>query len=32
VLECLGETMWQAQRLGTAPDATVYLDCLRRQP
>jgi hypothetical protein len=32
VLECLGETMWQAQRLGTGPDATVYLDCLRRQP
>jgi hypothetical protein len=32
VLECLGETMWQAQRLGTGPDATVYLDCLRRRP
>ena len=31
VLECLGETMWQAQRLGTGPDATVYLDCLRRR-
>ena len=31
VLECLGETMWQAQRLGTGPDAVVYLDCLRRQ-
>jgi len=31
VLECLGETMWQAQRLGTGPDAQVYLDCLRRQ-
>ena len=31
VLECLGETMWQAQRLGTGPDATVYLGCLRRQ-
>lgn len=30
VLECLGETMWQAQRLGTGPDASVYLDCLRR--
>jgi hypothetical protein len=31
VLECLGETMWQAQRLGTGPDAAVYLGCLRRQ-
>jgi len=31
VLECLGETMWQAQRLGTGPDADVYLDCLRRR-
>ena len=31
VLECLGETMWQAQRLGTGPDATVYLECLRRR-
>ena len=31
VLECLGETMWQAQRLGTGPDATLYLDCLRRR-
>jgi len=31
VLECLGETLWQAQRLQTAPDADVYLDCLRKQ-
>ena len=31
VLECLGETIWQAQRLGTGPDAAVYLDCLARQ-
>jgi hypothetical protein len=23
--------MWQAQRLGTGPDAVVYLDCLRRR-
>jgi hypothetical protein len=30
-LECLGEALWQAQRLGTAPDDQVYLDCLRRQ-
>ncbi|HVO91099.1 MAG TPA: DUF1841 family protein [Casimicrobiaceae bacterium] len=31
VLDCLGETMWQAQRIGTGPDAQVYLDCLRRR-
>jgi hypothetical protein len=31
VVECLGETIWQAQRTGTGPDATRYLDCLRRQ-
>jgi hypothetical protein len=31
VLECLGETLWQAQRLRAAPDANVYLDCLRKQ-
>jgi hypothetical protein len=31
VLECLGEVVWQAQRLGTGPDAALYLDCLARQ-
>jgi hypothetical protein len=31
VLECLGETLWQAQRLGLAPDEAAYLDCLRRR-
>ena len=31
LVECLGETLWQAQRLAAAPDATVYLDCLRRR-
>jgi len=31
VLECLGETMWQAQRTGTPPDTFAYLDCLRRK-
>lgn len=31
VLECLGETLWQAQRLNAAPDEHVYLDCLERQ-
>ena len=27
-LECLGETVWRAQRERTAPDAAAYLDCL----
>ena len=31
VLECLGEVIWSAQRLGAPPDATLYLDCLERQ-
>jgi Domain of unknown function (DUF1841) len=31
VLECLGETLWQAQRLSAAPDERVYLECLERQ-
>lgn len=31
LLECLGETLWEAQRLGKAPDAQRYLDCLRRR-
>jgi Domain of unknown function (DUF1841) len=31
VLECLGEVIWSAQRLGKPPDATLYLDCLERQ-
>lgn len=31
IVECLGETLWQAQRLGTGPDAAVYLGCLERQ-
>lgn len=30
VLECLGETVWQAQRTGAGPDAQAYLDCLDR--
>ena len=30
VLECLGEALWQAQRLGTGPDAALYLDCIRQ--
>lgn len=31
VLECLGETMWQAQRTGMPPDTEAYLECLRRK-
>jgi hypothetical protein len=31
VLECLGETLWEAQRLGTAPDQQAYLECLERR-
>lgn len=28
VLECLGETIWQAQRTGAPPDQVAYLECL----
>ena len=31
VLECLGETIWEAQRSGGAPDEQAYLDCLARK-
>jgi hypothetical protein len=31
VLECLGETVWQAQRTGQAPDEQAYLECLDRR-
>lgn len=31
VLECLGETLWRAQRDGTPPDEALYLECLERQ-
>jgi Domain of unknown function (DUF1841) len=31
-LECLAETLWRAQRAGTAsPDAAAYLSCLERR-
>jgi hypothetical protein len=29
--ECLGETMWLAQRTGQPPDAAAFLECLRRK-
>ena len=31
VLECLGETLWQAQREGKTPDERSYLECLDRR-
>jgi hypothetical protein len=31
VLECLGETIWQAQRSASPPDGAAYLDCLKRR-
>jgi len=31
ILECLGEVMWQAQRLGRGPDAALYMSCLEGQ-
>ena len=30
IMECLGETIWQAQRAGVAPSEPDYLDCLDR--
>ena len=31
LLECLAETLWQAQRLGTAPDHILYLACAQQK-
>ena len=31
VLECLGETVWRAQRDGTPPDEATYLECIERR-
>ncbi len=31
VLECLGETIWRAQRDHVPPDGEAYLDCIRRK-
>lgn len=30
ILECLGETIWRAQRQGGPMDSTAYLDCVLR--
>jgi hypothetical protein len=31
VLECLGETVWQANRSGSPPDQDAYIECLRKR-
>lgn len=31
MLDCLAETIWQAQRNGTQPDTALYEHCLRRK-
>ena len=31
LLECLGETIWEAQRSGRPPDEEAYLECLARR-
>jgi len=31
IMECLAEMIWQAQRNQSAPDATIYFDCLDRR-
>ena len=31
LLECLGETIWHAQRTGSAPDEMIYFECLQRR-
>ena len=30
-MDCLGEVVWRAERLGTLPDGQAYLECLRRR-
>ncbi|QIK37053.1 DUF1841 family protein [Caldichromatium japonicum] len=30
IMDCLAELLWQAQRQGTQPDNSLYLDCIRR--
>ncbi|OHC63386.1 MAG: hypothetical protein A2045_03570 [Rhodocyclales bacterium GWA2_65_20] len=30
ILECLGETVWRAQRDRSPPDSAAYLECIRR--
>ena len=30
IMDCLGESLWQAQRNGAAPDEASYLECVQR--
>jgi len=30
IIECLGESLWQAQKNGQLPDENAYLDCINR--
>ena len=30
MMDCLGEMIWQAQRDGTTPSESVYLECLKK--
>jgi len=32
ILECLGETLWRAQRDRQPPDGAAYLDCIKSKP
>jgi hypothetical protein len=29
-MECLGQSLWNAQRIGVAPDENEYFDCLKK--
>jgi hypothetical protein len=31
IMECLGQVIWEAQRLGRSPDNDTYLDLIQRQ-
>lgn len=30
MMECLGQSLWNAQRIGVAPDENEYFDCLKK--
>lgn len=31
MMDCLAEAIWQAQKMGTAPDEGRYLDCMKKK-
>ncbi|MCJ9711624.1 DUF1841 family protein, partial [Bordetella hinzii] len=31
IMECLGQVVWEAQRLGAALDSEVYIDLIRQR-